>query len=90
MSADGGGKMCSQHLHGKVLMDNHICVSMRAVHGSRRSTGGATSFCPLPSKDLDPCFEACHSVAMLEYLRGNEDEAAEFFEDCMETFCGGM
>ena len=40
--------------------------------------------------DLDPCFESCHSVAMLEYLRGNEDEAAVFFEDCMETFCGGM
>ena len=40
--------------------------------------------------DLDPCFEACHSVAMLIYLGGDEDDASEFFEDCMDTFCGGM
>ncbi len=40
--------------------------------------------------DLDPCFASCHSVAMLEYLRGNEERASELFEDCMDTFCGGM
>jgi len=40
--------------------------------------------------DLDPCFETCHSIAMLIYLGGDEDDASEFFDDCMDTFCGGM
>lgn len=67
---------------------------------TRSFRGLVGSFCvaaavalPLAAQDLgdlDPCFEECHGIAMLEYLRGNEDKASEFFEDCMETFCGGM
>jgi len=27
---------------------------------------------------------------MLIYLGGDEDDASDFFDDCMDTFCGGM
>ncbi len=67
---------------------------------TRSFRGLVGSFCvaaavvlPLDAQDLgdlDPCFEACHSDAMLIYLGGDEDGASDSFEDCMEDNCGGM
>ena len=60
--------------------------SFRGLVGSL-CVAAAVAF-PGTAQDLDPCFDTCHSVAMLIYLGGDEDGASDFFDECMDTFCG--
>ena len=48
------------------------------------------SLVPVVAQELNECFDYCHTWAMKYYLWGDEDGAAEHFEVCMETYCGGM
>lgn len=60
--------------------------SFRGLVGSL-CLAGAVAF-PGAAQDLDPCFEACHTGAMVYYLNGDEDGASDFFDDCMDDVCG--
>ncbi len=45
---------------------------------------------PATAQDLDPCFEACHELAMIAYGDDEDYDRGAEVEQCMESFCGGM
>ncbi len=46
---------------------------------------------PLAAQEIDDCFQDCHDLGMLAYGDDQDlDKGSAVFEECMETFCGGM
>jgi uncharacterized protein YgfB (UPF0149 family) len=46
---------------------------------------------PLAAQEIDECFQDCHDLGMLAYGDDQDyEKGSAVFEECMETFCGGM